>query len=276
LVTRRTRASFLILFLFTFVWPAVASASDATCSEAYESGQRLRKKGALRAASRELVICTREGCPPGLASDCLRWLDEVDAAIPSIVVAVVDGQGRDVIDARVRIDGADIDTSGGRAFDLDPGRHRIRVVSADHPTLEQDVLIREGEKRRTIRLTLDAPAAPAHAVEPPRTSRRTLPWVLFGVGAASFLTSGALGLYGLSQRSDLDACRPDCERDRVDAANRTFLVSDVILAAGALVTGLGVYFFFDRTSGGPTPTSSRGGWGRGPSGPTTTASSRPP
>lgn len=246
-MTRRTRAFFVLLL--TFVWPALASASDATCTEAYESGQRLRKKGALRAASRELVICTRGGCPAGLASDCLRWLDEVEAAIPSIVIAVVDRQGRDVIDARVSIDDGAMDTIDGRAFDLDPGRHRIRVVSPDRPTLEEELLVREGEKRRTVRITVESPPVP------PRTPElsaggggRTLSWALFGVGAASFLAAGGLGLYGLSQKGELDACRPDCERDRVDAANRSFLVSDVILAVGVLATGLGVYFFFNPST----------------------------
>lgn len=253
-MTRRIGA--LLVTLLALAAPAAAEASDATCSEAYESGQRLRKKGALLAASRELALCTRDGCPAALASDCLRWLGEIEAALPSIVIAVVDPEGRDIVDARVSIDEGEADPTLGRAFDVDPGRHRIRVTAPGRGSAEEDVVVREGEKRRVVRITLGSSAPPPRVEPPPRRSQAA-PFVLFGVGAAAFVGAGALGAYGLSQRSDLDACKPACDRESVDAANRTFLVSDVLLAVGVVAAGLGAWLFFSDGASAPARTASR-------------------
>lgn len=254
-MTGRFRPTFLACagLALALLAPSLASARDpggaSSCSDAYESGQRLRKKGALRASRHELVVCAREGCPSALASDCLRWLGEVEAALPTVVVAVVDSAGRDVVDARVSFDDAtSLEPADGRAVDVDPGRHRIRVVSKDRTTIEEEIVVREGEKRRAVRITLPSALADASKKEEPRAAAPSEPshtaaWVFFGLGAASLASAGGLGLYGLSQRSDLERCRPGCDAGAVDSANRTFLVSDILLAVGLVAAGAGAFFY---------------------------------
>jgi hypothetical protein len=223
------------------------------CTQSYEQGQRQRKKGSLLEAKRELSRCANEACPPTLASDCLKWLGEVESALPSIVVAVVDPEGRDIVDARATIDDSQAGDLGlGRAFDVDPGTHRVRasVRVPQQTPVEQTIVVREGEKRRPVRIVVGTSAKPQSSDTPQsdRRGRGALPYLLLGVGGLSLGAAAGFGIYGLAQKSILDACKPECESDRVDTTNRAFLASDVFLALGLVATGIGAYLFFTQPS----------------------------
>jgi hypothetical protein len=230
-----------------------AEAAPNVCTQSYEQGQRQRKKGALLDAKRELSRCASESCPTALATDCLKWLGEVESALPSIVVAVVDPDGRDIVDARATIDdAASSDLALGRAFDLDPGTHRVRASAPSQPSVEQTIIVREGEKRRPVRIVLGSPAAkPVEGASPEPKGHSAFTYALLGVGGLSLGAAAGFGIYGLSQKSILDACRPECDGDRVDTTNRAFLVSDVFLAVGIIAIGIGAYLFFTESSAPP-------------------------
>ncbi len=239
--------------LLTITTSAAGAPKEALqqCTQSYEQGQRLRKKGSLLEAKRELGRCSSEACPTALATDCLKWLGEVEAALPSIVVAVVDPEGRDIVDARVTInDATSGDLGTGRAFEVDPGTHRIRATAPGQPEAEETVIVREGEKRRAVRIVVGATKKEPAPVEAPK-ERGILPYALLGLGVLSLGAAGGFGIYGLSERKVLDACRPECETDRVDATNRAFLVSDIFLAVGLIATGIGGYLFFTQPSASP-------------------------
>ena len=76
-----------------------AQPQDATvedeCVAAFDSAQTLRKKLELRAAKTQLELCARAACPSIIASDCGRWLTEVQTELPSIIIAVKDEHGKD-------------------------------------------------------------------------------------------------------------------------------------------------------------------------------------
>jgi len=51
------------------------------------------------------VACSNPACPAVVKRDCDQWLTEMDASLPSVVVAARDATGRDLVDVRVTIDG---------------------------------------------------------------------------------------------------------------------------------------------------------------------------
>lgn len=51
----------------------------------------------LLEAQTQLVACASVDCPKFVRADCLRWLDEVQATLPTIVVRANDPSGNDVL-----------------------------------------------------------------------------------------------------------------------------------------------------------------------------------
>src|SRR3954470_3608518 len=82
---------------------ALADDPKVKCANAYEQAQRTRKKGELRASQANLLVCTDPVCPAVLRDECLRWADEVERAMPTVVFAVRDPAGQDVTDVRVLV-----------------------------------------------------------------------------------------------------------------------------------------------------------------------------
>src|SRR5262245_16831403 len=71
-----------------------AEPDKITCAHSYEQAQRLRQAHELKGARRELLVCSRVECPSWVRRDCAPWLDEVEAAIPTINIilrSAVDG-----------------------------------------------------------------------------------------------------------------------------------------------------------------------------------------
>src|SRR5215470_12779397 len=108
------------------------------CLAAHAHGQELRQDGHSRAARDAFRKCAADACPAAVRSDCAQWTAEVEAAIPSLIVDAKDAGGHDTTGVRVLVDGeAPRDYAEGRAFELDPGAHRLRVVAADGREVEQ-------------------------------------------------------------------------------------------------------------------------------------------
>jgi hypothetical protein len=232
--------------------PNVARAEPldvATCTSAYQQGQRLRRQGTLLESREQLFLCARDPCPASLQPDCLRWLGEVEHLIPSIVIVVRRDDGSDVKDAHVTIDGhAHADRVDGLASEVNPGEHAIRV-EVGAVVLEQVVLTHVAEKGRIVTFHLPAPRPPPPPapvvvkLEP----HRPVGWptfVLGGLGVVGLGIFGGFAIQGESRYADLRDCRPACNPDDVDAARSSYRTSDIALAlslvalAGAAVTFL--------------------------------------
>jgi hypothetical protein len=139
----------------------------SVCVVAFERGQALRREGALREARDQLLLCAQASCPELLSERCLPWLEEVRAAIPTVIVAAKDAAGRDVFDARIVVDGEVVaERLDGRPLELDPGPRRIRVERPGMIPVERDVVIVEGEQRRRLDVVLEPPGEPEPAPEP--------------------------------------------------------------------------------------------------------------
>jgi hypothetical protein len=266
-IARASCAAFAagVTFVLASATTRVAKADEKMeCVQSYEDAQKLKQEGKLRASRAELVKCSSEACPPSLRRDCGPWLREIDDALPSVVLGARSAEGHDLIDVRVLFDGAPLATAlDGRAVAVDPGVHVFRFEASGLAPVEERVVVREGQKLRTVQITFAparpvAPPAPAPQTDlasngPVGPSRRVpvASYALGGLGVVALSGFAYFALDGLSKKSDLDRCRPSCAPGDVDAAKRSFLVGDVSLAVGVVALGAAAYFFFTRPSDVP-------------------------
>jgi hypothetical protein len=225
----------LASFLLLRAHPAAADDTTA-CVEAAEHGQTLRARGKLRAARDAFVAGSAPNCPKATRNDCIRWLGEIDASIPTVVVAATVG-GADTTDVGVSIDGERVrDRLDGRAIAIDPGSH-VFAFFHDGASVEQRVVIAEGEKNRKLIARFE-PAKVRRSESETTTSRPVLGWVLGGIGMAAL---GSFAFFAASGRSDLadlrNACAPECSDRSVDYARREMLVADISLGAAIISLG---------------------------------------
>jgi hypothetical protein len=254
---------------------ARAAPDRQACIDAYPEGQRLRKQGKLRGARAALLVCAQQECPQAVRQDCGRWLEELAAQMPSIVVEVRDAGGDETADARLSVDGEVVaEHLDGRAVELDPGEHVVGLVHRG-ATRETRLLLREGEVRRRVVVSFVPEPTPAGAMAPavssdatpvgpgaaspaaarslgPRASsdraRSDTPisaLVLGGVGAAALVASGVLlfdarRLYGRLEST----CAPACSPDDVAPLERRQLGAGLTAGVGVVALGAAAWFFF--------------------------------
>jgi hypothetical protein len=227
-----------------------AAPTKPTCIAAFDRAQQARREGALLRAREELLVCSQEECPALVRADCGGVLREVEAAQPTIVLKASDGDGRDVTDVGVALDGRKLATSlDGRAIPVDPGKLTLVFHRAPWEPVTVEILIAQGEKSRIVRAVLGPPPRPA-LLDPgtPRLAaerdasvakRSAVGWGVPGgllLASASALTFA--GLTRLSIGNEADTLRANCAPScRVEDRDR--LASDLATANVALVVGLG-------------------------------------
>src|SRR5262249_13606037 len=137
--------------------PSFARAQDdkQVCLSSYEQGQRLRQQDKLTAAREQLLLCGRDSCPSLIKKDCLQWLSEVDASMPSIIFVARGPDGREVVDVRVLVDGTPVSKRlDGKAVVVDPGEHTLRYEIAGASPVESQLIVAQGEKNRRVEISL--------------------------------------------------------------------------------------------------------------------------
>jgi hypothetical protein len=222
-----------------------AGAADATtCAANAERAQSLREAKKLTEAQKALLLCSNAACPTFVRTDCLRWFDEVQRAMPTIVVRAVAADGTDVLDGSVILDGAR--QSLGVTVPVNPGPHTINVTTLAGEG-EQRVLAAEGEKNRVVVVHV-SPARQAAAAPPGASAREpgppapspgdspSAPWpyILGGIGIASLATFGVLQLTAQAKYDDLKgSCGKACTEDQVQPVR-------VQVAGSALALGIGI------------------------------------
>lgn len=235
------------------------SPTKSECVAANETAQDLRTAGKLRAARKKLAICTADSCPGAIREDCAQRLQEVDAAVPTVMIEAVDASGHDLTNVRVVMDGAPLVTQlGGTAIEVDPGEHRFVLDAEGFSRKTDTVLVREGERNRGLRVVLDAiPAPPARP-----TDGSTMRNVGIGVGAAGAVGVVVGSILGFVAKSTYDhALRDECggnvngcssqgASDGATAHNQAAVATAGFVLGGALlVAGAAFYFTAPRESG---------------------------
>jgi hypothetical protein len=243
---------------------AHAQTSKEQCRSAYEEGQLLRRESKPRASKERLAVCARAECPDLVRTDCIRWLDEVEHSIPTIVLEAHTESG-DAEAVHVTMDGAPLtEHIDGRPIEVDPGRHAFRFELPDRPPYEVTLVIVEGQKDRPVVATWAAPApaapappppvappvAPAAAPEAPAETVRPVPtaaWIAGGVGLAGLAGFTAFALVGAAKKNDLDAsCAPFCTSSDVAPVRTAFAVADVSLGVGVVALSVAATLFLTR------------------------------
>jgi hypothetical protein len=232
--------------------PATAQADDQKdCTEAYVSAQEQQQSGSLLQAREQLVACAQERCHEAIRGDCVKWLREVEERLPSIVVAVKRAGGDDVVAARVSIDGKLVkEQLDGKAFELDPGPHQLRVEVEGEPPVERSIVVQEGKKSRVVELSVGQDAAPDDAGAPTGVAdERGQPVVAYLLGGVGLVGLGLFAGFGLAAKSDTDELHDTCGLDRscaeddVDAARTKAIVADVSLGVGVTALAVGAALF---------------------------------
>ena len=235
---------------------ARADQTDA-CIEASVRGQELRDQGKLVAAREQLLVCGVQSCPRLLQKECSEWLADVEARTPSIVIGAIDAEGHDTADVKVTLDGAPfLARLDGQAQPIDPGAHRLTFEHAGSAVLEQQLILREGERRRVVTVRLPPlassapraapaaplPAAPVAAAGPARTV------AAFGLGGLAVAAGVTFAVLGFGARGDADhlrtTCAPACDPGDVDAVRAKQIGANVALGAGVLAAGAAAVLVF--------------------------------
>ena len=233
-----------------------ADPTTADCLAASDASLKAGNEHRLRAERSQLLICAAPSCPADIQKECLRRVDEVNAAIPTLVFEVKDAAGNDLSAVRVTMDGEVLaERIEGSALSIDPGEHTFVFEAAGQPPVRRQLVIREAEKERreSVRFgaATTAVTAPTPAPMTSQTERSGLPpqrvvaIAAAGVGLVGLGLGTAFGISALSKKSDAhDLCPDQCSseagvdawRDARTAGNRStlfFIVGGVGVAAAA-------------------------------------------
>lgn len=246
----RARLAVTLLLACTLI-ASRATADAAACSAAYESGQRLLTGARLLDAASQFRYCGSPACPAIMHSECLRFLDRVETATPSIVVRIRPDVS---VPVRVVLDDDSERPLDGRAITLDPGHHELYLRASGYALRQERFLVAEGEKLKMLELRLEplpktepsagASEAASSAAPSQSPTPSVVPWVvtaaIASVGAAGFVH---WGLRGRSGETALERCSPDCPGSQVADVKRDYLLSNVSLAVGVGgLVAMGVWY----------------------------------
>jgi hypothetical protein len=257
---------------------AHAAPDTSACIAAFDQGQRAKTDRKLRRAQTELLVCTQESCPAVLRADCAGVLRNVQAALPTIVLAADDGEGRDITDVKVLIGNAVVSESlDGRALEFDPGTYDFRFERAESkspartgsssppPVMTVHQVLREGEKNRVVRASFRPKAVTVVQVASP-APRRPLVGYLVPAGLG-FLAVAGLGA-GVFSKLSFDAevedmrsrCAPVCTQAERSDLSSTLVTANVSfgIAIGALALAGAAWFALAPRS--PARTTATGNW----------------
>lgn len=222
---------------------AAARADDkATCLAAASNGQNARDQHGLLEARDQFRACAAAACPSVVQNDCATWLGEVERALPSVVISARDGAGADLFDVKVNADGQPfVSRLDGRSVEMNPGAHTFHFEAAGGATLDERVLVKEGEKSQPVAVVLRAPHARGEDVAASASS----PWRAIGWGAGIVGLGGVAVGAAFGGKAILDEnahCGPDhrCNPGTTSAVQSAALVADVGLVGGGALLATGV------------------------------------
>lgn len=243
----------ILLTCVSFASPAAAEDPRLACATSAEQAQQLRSEHKLQEARRELLVCGQPLCPAVVRADCIHWLSEVDKSMPSVVIKATDPANEDLIEVTVSVDGVRaIDKLDGLARAVDPGVHVFRFEAKGMITVEQQVVIREGEDRRMLAVQLRPQPIPIIPVT--STAAPVLPYVLAGVGTLALGSFAYFGISGRMEASDLASgcgANKSCSESQVDPVRQKLLVADLSLGVSLVTLGIATYLFVSHERARP-------------------------
>jgi len=223
---------------------------DTVCFDAAVAGQKAQKAGELGNARAAFLKCARAVCPAEVTARCTNWVAEIDAAMPSVLVAAQDDRGHDLLTGVIRIDGVSHpETLEGQSVALEPGPHTLRLETVGRAPVEQSVVVREHEKNRRVVLRIP-PLVVVH--------RSVAPFVLGGVGIVFGLAFGSFAIAGVVDRES-SGCnvQSGCSATDANRVRAELAIADIsLVAAGVFVIAAIIDYVATRPSSSPMRTGS--------------------
>jgi hypothetical protein len=228
--------------------PPPAPDEAHACVAAYETAQVMQQNDHLTEAREALRFCARPVCPAIASVDCMRWLGDVERAMPSIVLEAR-VRDREVTQVVVALDGREIlQQLDGRAIEVDPGPHHLSFTLPGERPTETTFVARAGEKNHLVSVQLETPPeTPPETTPAGPSNRRRDGWIVGGVGLVSLIAGGAFGVRAITaNNASNDVCPARrCADSSALAANgdaRTAAwISDVAIGVGLLGVAVGGY-----------------------------------
>jgi len=240
------------------------------CVSQHERSQLLRQEGQLLEARTLLLECARVECAPAIRGDCVRWQQELQLSVPSLVfAATLDGQDHSEVSVSMegRVIAQHLD---GRALELDPGEYDFKFESASGQTLSRRITVREGEKARLVTVVfvsagVEAPAespAPPAPAPPVVYTERPVPVIAYALGGLALVATGSWVYFGTSalekERDASEQCAPFCSTDKTDDIRMRVWAADVSAAVAVTAAAAALYTYWTRPEvSAPEPTA---GW----------------
>ena len=273
---RRAFALVVAIVLSAATRPARAISKEQ-CLDANTKAQDLRLGRKLSLARDQLRLCVDAACPSIVRSDCAKWLDEVERALPTIAFQAKDASGADVTAVGVTVDGEVlVDRLDGRATPVDPGQHVFTFTAAGGRTVTRTLIVTEGEKWRREQIVFGAGSAAASAPAAPASPTTTadvgggmgthkiLGLAAGGVGVAGLAVGTVFGLLAFSEKSQQEsACGSSAScagsaystaaGDRSAGLTDSTIATVGFIAGGALLVG-GAILFLTAPASAPRAT----------------------
>jgi hypothetical protein len=238
----------LVLCAATSVTTAFAD-DTAACLDASTKAQTLRDAHQLVEARAQLRACAASSCPAVVQRDCANWLVEVDKSLPTVVVTAKNRAGADLVEVKVSVDERSfVSKLDGAAVPMNPGPHTFHFEGADGTRVDQQVVIKEGEKNQPVAVVLGAavpppPPAPTStgATEPVGSSSpwRTVGWALGGVGVAGVAMGAVFGVIAIGDKNGAHCVDNRCDPGTSSGIKTAALLSDVGWIAGGVLLASG-------------------------------------
>jgi len=252
------------------------SPTKSECAAANETAQDLRTSGRLREARQKLAICTADTCPGPIREDCAQRLQDVDTAMPTIMIEAVDAAGHDLTSVHVTMDGQPlVQQLGGTAVEVDPGEHHFVFDAEGFQRTSDTFVVREGEHNRGLHVVLQSTPMSSASGLASGFDGDTQRWLGVGLGAGGAVGIVVGTIFGLVAKSTYDhAFQDECGGDAThcsvqgardgETAHSQAAVATVGFVAGAALLAAGAAFYFSaphENSVAVAATMSNGGGG---------------
>ncbi len=251
---RRVVGTVLLAAGLALAFGGTARADDASCVTAAEQSLTLRKSEKLHDALKQLAICVDPACPTEVKEECKRRIINIDAVMPSIILAAKDPTGNDLGAVSVSMDGAPLTTMlDGRPLSVDPGEHAFRFEVQGQPPIDKTLVIREGEKDRRESIVIGTAPPPTTPEQAPSfwNAQRALGLVSGGVGVVGIGLGVVFGAFAISSQNQekTDCPAPNClhyeqSLTDYDYANRNATAATIAFIVGGVLAAGGVVLWF--------------------------------
>jgi hypothetical protein len=215
--------------------PALESPTDV-CARQHETAQVERMADHLQQARDALLACAHEQCPSVIRSDCITWLEEVRALIPTVVFEALGDDGL-LTDVEVKLgDRIVLSRLDGRPTEMPVGLADFTFTGSSGEQKTVRILLRQGETNRIVSADFRTPPAPPPAKEPPprapeMVKTRPIPNAVWLLGAGTLVALGTgvtLGTVAKAKEGEAgNSCAPDCASGVVSEIKDFALAADI-------------------------------------------------